>query len=70
MNNNKEFSEIKSEAEWSSEHTKPKDWQWTLHGLFLPLSVTLYYIGSTILKLSNLLMFDTHHLEISVKGKE
>lgn len=68
--NNKEEIEIQAKSKWSSEETKPKKWQWILSGLFLPVSFLLTLLGSTIMQLGNILMFDTHHLEIKVTPKQ
>ncbi len=62
--------EIKSTREWSNETTIPKPWQWFLHGIFMPISMLLTWIGGTIMILGNLFMFDTHHLEINLKPKK
>jgi len=66
---NENNSEIKSNTQWSKESSKPKKWQWALHSIFLPLSIVIMYLGCIILKISNVLMFDTHHMEINIKGK-
>lgn len=61
--------EIKSESEWSGKEKNPKKWQWSLSGLLYPISLFLTFLGSAIMKLGNILMFDTHHLEIKVTPK-
>lgn len=61
---------IKTESKWSKEENKPKKWQWALSGLFLPISFILTLLGHSIMKLGNILMFDTHHLEIKVTPKD
>lgn len=63
-------TEIKSESEWSSKNKQPSKLQWQLHNTFLFISYPLLVIGSSIMKLSNILMFDTHHLEINLTPKE
>lgn len=63
-------TEIKNKSEWSTKNSNPKKWQWFLSGVFFPISITLTYLGSTLMKIGNLLMFDTHHLEIKVTPKK
>jgi len=70
MTTNKKDFKIETTSEWSSKSNKPTNLQWRLHTLFLIVSYPLLIIGSLILKLSNILMFDTHHLEINVIPKQ
>ena len=66
----KEETTIESKAEWSSKDKLPKQWQWILQRLFSPISYILMLIGVMILSLANVLMFDTHHLDIKVTPKK
>ena len=61
---------IEKQSSWSNANKKPKDWQWAMAGLLYPLSILITIIGSTIMKLGNILMFDTHHLSIEITPKE
>lgn len=64
------MKEQETEIKWGSKEKLPKAWQWNLHTLFFPLSYILMLVGVLILNLSNVLMFDTHHLEIEVTPKK
>jgi len=66
----KDKTEIENKLEWSKKENLPKQWQWNLHGLFFPVSYILTLVGVMILNLSNVLMFDTHHLDIKVTPKK
>lgn len=61
--------EINSESYWSDKEKLPKKWQWVMSGLLMPLSLVFTFLGSTLMKIGNLLMFDTHHLEIKLTPK-
>jgi hypothetical protein len=66
----KDETKIETKSEWGKEESIPKNWQWSLCGLFIPISVPLLYLGIFIAKISNFLMFDTHHLEIRLTPKK
>lgn len=60
---------IETKSEWRNENEQPAEWQWAMHSIFMPISMTLTIIGSMIMKIGNLFMFDTHHLTIDIKPK-
>lgn len=61
--------EIQSNTQWSEENNTPKQWQWNMHAIFFPISILFTVIGQFLMNVGNVLMFDTHHLEISIKPK-
>lgn len=60
---------IDYEAKYLSEDSLPTSKQWAFHNLFMWLSIPLHILGTTLCKLANILMFDTHHLEIKLTPK-
>lgn len=62
--------EIKSKSKWGEKDSKPKQWQWFLADIFLIPASLLTFIGSFLMKIGNIMMFDTHHLEIKITPKE
>lgn len=60
---------VTSTSKWSEKHNKPSKIQWIMHTVFLIISIPLMFLGSLLLKISNFLMFDTHHMEIKIISK-
>ena len=61
---------IEDKQEWSNKENKPANWQWTLSGLFFIISYPLMMFGILILNISNILMFDTHHMDVKITPKK
>lgn len=61
--------EVKSESEWSRKDKDPKEWQWVCSTILYPISLSITLLGSMLMKIGNVLMFDTHHLEIKLTPK-
>lgn len=61
---------IERESSWGEKDSKPKEWQLHAAALIYPLSMAITILGSMLMKLGNILMFDTHHLSITIEPKE
>ena len=61
---------FESNLKIGSKSNKPKKWQYLMMFIFIIPSLLFLVIGTFLLRLADLLMFDTHHFNISVTAKE